>query len=161
MDNKKFSCCFTGHRKIEKDKIPLISALLETEIEKMVLDGVRYFYCGGAIGFDTLAEKAVIKLRKKYPDIKLCIAVPHRGQSSSFGEKERQEYDEILSLADKVVCLSEHYYSGCMHARNRFMVENSGYCICYLNEKTGGTTYTVNYAQKQGLHIINIADQFN
>ncbi len=161
MYNQKHSCCFTGHRRIRKENIPSINASLESEIEKMVLNGVRHFYCGGAIGFDTLAEKAVFKLRKKYPDIKLLIAVPHRKQSSSFGEKEQQEYDEILSLADKVICLSEHYYSGCMYARNRFMVDNSNYCICYLNEKTGGTAYTVSYAQKQGLYIINIAGQFN
>lgn len=161
MDNKKHSCCFTGHRRIEKDKISFISAALETETEKMIRNGIRFFYCGGAIGFDTLAEKAVIKLRKKYPDIKLLIAVPHRGQSNSFGEKERQEYDEILSLADEVIYLSESFYKGCMHARNRFMVNNSGHCICYLLKNTGGTAYTVGYAQEQGLQITNIANHFN
>lgn len=72
-----------------------------------------------------------------------------------------QEYDRIIALADEVICLSERYYKGCMHARNHFMVDNSNYCICYMTETTGGTAYTVGYAKQQGLHVINIADQFN
>ena len=72
-----------------------------------------------------------------------------------------QEYDRIIALADEVICLSERYYKGCMYARNRFMVDNSNYCICYMTETTGGTAYTVGYAKQQGLHVINIADQFN
>ena len=159
-DNRNFSCCFTGHRKIERDRLSPINTALEMEIEKMILKGIRYFYCGGAIGFDTLAEKAVLKLREKYPGIKLVIAIPHRGQGGSFGEEERQEYEQILSLADETVCLSERYYNGCMHARNRLLVDNSSHCICYLNGNTGGTAYTVRYAEKHALHIVNLAEHF-
>ena len=161
MGNEIISCCFTGHRRIDGEAAPSISAALEKEIEKMILDGICYFYCGGAIGFDTLAEKTVIRLRKKYPGIKLVIVVPHKGQSNSFGEKEKQEYDEVIALADEVICLSDFYYKGCMHARNRFMVDSSSQCICYLTGHTGGTVYTVHYAERQGLHIINLADQLN
>ena len=85
------------------------------------------------------------------------IAVPHKGQSDLWGEREKQEYDEIIALADEVECLSEAYYRGCMYARNRFMVDNSSHCICYLNENTGGTAYTARYAEEQGLQIVNIA----
>ena len=74
-----------------------------------------------------------------------------------WGEREKQEYDEIIALADEVECLSEAYYRGCMYARNRFMVDNSSHCICYLNENTGGTAYTARYAEEQGLQIVNIA----
>ena len=157
MDSKNISCCFTGHRRIEKDKTSFINAALETEIEKMISQGICNFYCGGAIGFDMLAEKAVIRLRRKYPEIKLIIAVPHKGQSDLWGEREKQEYDEIIALADEVECLSEAYYRGCMYARNRFMVDNSSHCICYLNENTGGTAYTARYVEEQGLQIVNIA----
>lgn len=43
MYNQKHSCCFTGHRRIRKENIPSINASLESEIEKMVLNGVRHF----------------------------------------------------------------------------------------------------------------------
>lgn len=50
------------------------------------------------------------------------------------------------------------YFKGCMHKRNRHLVDNSGYCICYLTRTQGGTAYTVDYALERGLPVINIAD---
>ena len=45
-----------------------------------------------------------------------------------------------------------------MHKRNRHLVDHSSICVCYLTEDRGGTAYTVNYAKKQGLKVINLAD---
>ena len=39
------------------------------------------------------------------------------------------------------------------------MVDNSSVCVCYLNRESGGTAYTVDYARKNGLEIINLAIQ--
>ena len=47
--------------------------------------------------------------------------------------------------------------SGCMHVRNRHLVDFSSYCICYQTKETGGTAYTVNYAKENGLIIYNVA----
>ena len=47
-----------------------------------------------------------------------------------------------------------------MHRRNRHLVDHSGTCICYLTRSTGGTAYTVDYARKKGLRIINVANDF-
>ena len=44
-----------------------------------------------------------------------------------------------------------------MLKRNRHLVDNSSVCICYLTESTGGTAYTVEYARKSGLTIVNLA----
>ena len=71
MYNQKHSCCFTGHRRIRKENIPSINASLESEIEKMVLNGVRHFYCGGAIRTESravLSEKRNSRnMMKFYP----------------------------------------------------------------------------------------------
>ncbi|MCL2883887.1 MAG: hypothetical protein FWF49_00185 [Oscillospiraceae bacterium] len=44
-----------------------------------------------------------------------------------------------------------------LQARNRALVDHSDVCVCFLNKSTGGTAYTVKYAQKKGLSIINLA----
>ena len=44
-----------------------------------------------------------------------------------------------------------------MSKRNRYMVDSSGYCICYVTQKKGGSYYTMNYAKEAGLGIINLA----
>lgn len=43
-----------------------------------------------------------------------------------------------------------------MFERNRHLVNNSGYLICYLREQSGGTFYTVCYAEQQGLEILRL-----
>ena len=68
-----------------------------------------------------------------------------------------QEYERIKALADKVVYTSQEYTKGCMHKRNRHLVDHSSVCVCYLTKKDGGTAYTVDYAEKQGLEIFNLA----
>ena len=157
ISDKIYSCCFTGHRTISSEKLIFLNDILTKETEKLILNGIRYFYCGGAVGFDTLAAKVVLELKKIY-DVQLIIAVPNRWQNKYFTEKQKEEYRQILHHADKVICLSDHYYKGCMQKRNQYMVDNSTYCICYLVSQTGGTAHTVDYARKHNLNIINIAD---
>ena len=41
--------------------------------------------------------------------------------------------------------------------KNRHLVDNSSVCVAYLTQSGGGTAYTVEYANKHGLKIINIA----
>lgn len=66
-------------------------------------------------------------------------------------------YEYIKSQCDKYVYTSENYYDGCMQKRNRHLVDNSSCCISYLTYKKGSTFYTYNYANSQGLNVINIA----
>ena len=44
-----------------------------------------------------------------------------------------------------------------MHKRNRHLVDNSSLCICYLTKQSGGTAYTVSYAESHDLKIVNVA----
>jgi uncharacterized phage-like protein YoqJ len=39
-------------------------------------NGARFFYAGGAVGFDTIAAEAVLSLKAELPDIVLIIVVP-------------------------------------------------------------------------------------
>ena len=120
--------------------------------------GYRYFGCGGALGFDTLAAQTVLRLREIYPEIRLILVLPCRDQTRGWKQADVAEYDRIMKAADKVTYTSEQYYSGCMHKRNRHLVDYSSLCVCYLTEQSGGTAYTVNYARSQGLKIVNVAE---
>lgn len=150
--------CFTGHRKVPKDDLARIQERLWEEIEKLVLKGMTWFVSGGALGFDTLAASTVIGLKQAYPEIKLVFALPCRQQSRFWSGQEKAIYQGLLGKADEVIYTSDNYFSGCMHVRNRFMVDKSAYCVCYLTEVTGGTAYTVRYAHEKGLKVISVAD---
>ena len=126
-------------------------------INYLYLQGVRTFLTGGALGFDALAAEAVIDSRREYKDIRLVVVTPCRDQTARWNAEQRARYERINTAADEVICLAEHYYRGCMHDRNRYMIDHSRVCICYLAEQTGGTAYTVGYARNKGLKVFNLA----
>jgi len=150
---KTKTCCFTGHRIILDNRAELNQKLKEAIIT-LVAKGVIYYGCGGAIGFDTLAALAVLELKKEYPNIRLIMVLPCRGQELKWSEADKRRYYDILKQADKVRYVSEHYYEGCMHKRNRHLVNGSDYCIAYLKRKSGGTWYTVHYARGKGVRVV-------
>lgn len=61
------TCCFSGHRHLPKQETLHIHNLLVKHILKLIHIGVNTFICGGALGFDTLAALAVLKIRSIYP----------------------------------------------------------------------------------------------
>lgn len=126
-------------------------------IEEAIQSGYLYFGTGGALGFDTLAAKAVLKLKHKYPQIKLILVLPCKSQTRGWPQADIDEYERIKQQADKVVYTSEEYFNGCMQKRNRHLVDGSSLCIAYLTKETGGTAYTVKYAKKNGVIVVNLA----
>ena len=156
--SKDSTCCFTGHRDIPRDEYMTTAELLSRCAERLILAGFNRFICGGALGFDTVAAVSVINLREKYPDICLFMALPCPDQDIKWMQKDRIFYRKILERADETVVLSDSYTKGCMMRRNRYMVDNSSVCICYVNKNSGGSFYTMNYAVNSGLRVINIAD---
>lgn len=148
------TCCFTGHRFIPEPERAVIEKELEAQIKKLIKRGIIYYEAGGALGFDTLAAQTVLRLREKYPEIKLILVLPCRNQTRGWKEEDILEYERIKAGADKYRILSEYYYDGCMHERNRRLVDSAACCICYLRRNTGGTAYTVNYAKENGVEII-------
>ncbi|MDD5924073.1 MAG: SLOG family protein [Clostridia bacterium] len=154
---KKHTCCFTGHRKIPPEEVPVVTQRLRNVLMESIKNGYRYFGSGGALGFDVLTARTVLELKQECPHIRLILVLPCRNQTRGWNKADIAEYKRIKSKADKVVYTSEQYYTGCMQKRNRHLVDNSSLCICYLKEQTGGTAYTVHYAEKCGLKIINIA----
>lgn len=150
------TCCFTGHRTIDMP-VEAVQKKLEAIIIKLISNGVIYYGAGGALGFDTIAALTILKIRKLYPHIRLILVLPCKDQTKGWSTYDIESYNYILGQADKVVYTSDKYYPGCMHKRNRHLVNNSRYCICYKTKDTGGTAYTVKYAVQSGLHIYNIA----
>ena len=151
------TCCFTGHRHIPEADREKIKHRLETVITSLYQRGVCYYGAGGALGFDTLAAQAVLRLRERYPALKLILVLPCLDQTKGWRQEDIAVYDQIKAGADKVVYTSQTYTPGCMHKRNRYLVDNSGTCVCYLTKQTGGTAYTVQYAKSHGLDIIDLS----
>ena len=152
--NRLHTCCFTGHRDIPPEILPTLAAKLEAIVLELIADDIRYFYAGGALGFDTLAAETVLRLRDQFPQIRLILALPCHEQTRGWSTASVERYESILRRANEVIYTSEHYTRGCMQRRNRFMVDHSAVCVAYCTHATGGSAYTLQYARKSGLRIL-------
>ena len=156
---RPMTCCFTEHRSLAPWEQLLITRRLARLLPLLAAQGVRYFGVGGALGFDTLAAQAVLKLRQNHGQIKLILVLPCADQAQKWSASDIQTYESIKIAADKVTCLSPAYVPGCMYKRNRHLVDHSGVCVCYLRKASGGTAYTVRYARQQGIPVWNVANR--
>ena len=150
--------CFTGHR-IVRDMEKAQQDLSDI-IERLIRNGAVNFYAGGATGFDTLAADAVILLRQKYPHIRLHLVLPccESEQTLRWSDTQKVKYRAILSAADGIEYISEHYYDGCMRKRNARLIELADCCVCYYNDKNSasGTGQTVRMALKKSIPVVNL-----
>ena len=157
MVDKVKVACVSGHRRLPQDCTEL-QANLEKAIVELIERGVVFFGNGAALGFDQMAAETVMRLKEGYPHIRLVMVLPcpPEQQSLKWNDEQKKRYYKMLEQADKVRILSPQYTEKCMLDRNRHMVDCSAYLICYLREQRGGTVYTVNYAERQGLKILRI-----
>lgn len=153
------TCCFTGHRKLPEEKLPQLRDALFKVIIRLASQGVTRFACGGALGFDTLAAQMVLVAKETFPQIQLILVLPCKTQDKYWSKEDREIYRQILTRADKVIFVSETYIQGCMQKRNRLLVEDGSVCVSYCTQKQGGTVYTLNYARRKGLKVINLAEK--
>ncbi len=150
-------CCFTGHRQISPQDGTYLPDAMDRALEEMIGAGVTTFRAGGAMGFDNFAALKVLNLKRKYGFVRLHLFLPCENQAKGWSEREREFYDYILAHADEITYASREYFKGCMHLRNRMMVDGSDFCIAYCNKNEGGTAYTVRYAAEKGVKLINVA----
>ena len=149
-------CSFTGHRRIDKAHKAKLLELLTKAVAYAYENGVRSFLTGGAVGFDTLAAKAVIIFRISHPDVRLIILVPCKNQSEKWSDYEKSVYEYTLSVADEIEYLAEEYYDGCMKERNAELAKRCDMLISYVGRYMGGSAQTLRMAQKLGKTVYNL-----
>lgn len=151
----RLTCAFTGHRNISEKDRKMLEEKLDILLPELVQKGVERFICGGALGFDTLAAKAVLRLKEKH-NVFFELALPCKDQTLKWNEKQKAEYNRIKESADRVNVLFDKYVTGCMQYRDAFMVDNSDVLVSYYRGRPGGTQYTYLYAENRGLKIIKL-----
>lgn len=159
------SCCFTGHRIVPGERTAEVSAETERTVRILAASDYKYFICGGALGFDTLAAQIVLQLEEEL-DIHLILALPCLNQTDRWlgmknGEDNIREYQRIKGRAAAIYYTGELYKDGCMKERNQFMVDHASFCIAYYNGSTrSGAGQTFRMAKKAGLAMYNICDGY-
>ena len=155
-ENRINSCSFTGHRQIESGHKPVLADLILRAIGYAYSQGCRKFYCGGALGFDTLAARQVILFKMGNSDCELHLLLPCINQDAKWTDEERWVYEHTLSSADTVTYISDEYTKDCMRKRNSELVRRADMLIAYSSREWSGSGQTVRMAKEKGIPVYNL-----
>lgn len=105
---------------------------------------------GMALGFDMMLAEACIEL-----GIPFIAAIPCATQAGIWPAQAQERWRTLRDRAERVEVLAELYTPSVMHARNRWMVDNSdGLIACWNGFYRGGTYHCVKYAKRQAKPIL-------
>lgn len=134
------SCFFIGHRDTEEAIYPKLRALVERHVLEC---GVTEFIVGHYGNFDRLAAKAVMEVRKQYPQIALLLLIPYHpaerpmktleGYNGTFYPPDQERVPRKLAIV----------------RANRYMIDHVDYLIAYAWHPGSNARALLEYAQKR------------
>lgn len=149
------TCCFFGHRTINETEA--LKSKLNELIEKLIVDeNVDTFLFGSKSRFNSLCLELVTKIKEKYPHIKRVYVRAEYPYISEYYKNYLLESYEDTYFPEKIMGAGRAAYV----ERNYEMINKSQFCIVYYDEQktptTGksGTKIALDYAMKQGKHVI-------
>lgn len=150
MENNVDNCAvFIGHNECYGVSVQQV----EQAIINLINKGVTVFMSGGQVGFDRMCAGCVHRLKKQYPDIINCLVIPYL----TFTVFDKNIFDDIIYPEG----FEKYHFKAAIPARNRYMVDNAAFAICYVNHGWGGAAQTYERAIKKKLNVINLGDWGN
>ena len=144
---KEQTATFIGH----KECYGVSSEQVREEIIKLIENGVTDFLSGGMGSFDWMCARIVFELKKNYPHIHNYLVIPYL----TFTILEEKYFDSIIYPEG----FEKYHFKSAIPARNKYLVDNSAYAICYVTHGWGGAAQTFEKAVKKGLTVINLGEK--
>ena len=145
MDKTKKTCCFFGHREVTHNIKPKLTEIIEKLITE---DGVTDFYVGHQGQFDSMVFYVLKELKAKYPKIRYTVVLAYMPD-----EHIKELYGEDTLFPDGLESVPKRF---AISRRNDWMIQQSGFAVCYVHKITGGAVKFREKAEKKGLQVINI-----
>ena len=150
-----YTVSFFGHRSIER------ASEVENRFDKLLHELITQkeyveFLIGRDGEFDLLASAAIKRAVREYGygNTHFTLVLPYIKAEYRYNEKEYLDYyDEVEVCAESAGA----YPKAAIQIRNRNMVDRSDLVVCCIQHKCGGAYKTMQYAEKQDKHIINLA----
>lgn len=124
------------------------NAAVRSAIVALIEKGVSEFISGGMGGFDWICARAVYELKKEYPHIRNSLVIPYL----TFTIRNKELFDDVIYPDG----FEKYHFKAAIPKRNRYLIDNSAYAICYVKHGWGGAAKTYEMAKKQKLEIIDV-----
>jgi uncharacterized phage-like protein YoqJ len=129
----------------------------QNKVYKLLLEELRIanpdlMISGGALGWDTMFAEAAIEL-----EIPFDLFLPYRDMGDNWPKDSKDKLEYLKSKSKSVIYTSEPYTKNCFFIRDEAMVNDCTEVFSLLNPgaKSGGTFYTVKYAEQKGKKVTN------
>ena len=144
MENNK-SCCFFGHSEVTHNIRPKLTALIEKLITE---ENVTEFYVGNQGQFDSMAYSVLKELKGKYPHIRYTVVLAYMPD-----EHIKELYGEETLFPDGMETVPKRF---AISKRNDWMIQQSGFAVCYVHKITGGAAKFREKCVKKGLRVTDV-----
>lgn len=162
METKKI-CCFleNGEKTLgygeNTTQCDDLKDAMRDEITHLITEqGVTHFISGMERGIATYAAEIVLELKRMYPFITLESAIAYETQAEEWGEEARVRYYDLLARCDVETMLHRQYTPDCTVAKDRYMIDGSGYVLTVWDECDTDLAAAVQYAREKGKRIVCI-----
>ena len=151
-----YTVSFFGHRYI--DNASEVEQHLDCLLHDLIVQKEYVEFLVGRDGdFDTIASAAIKRAIHSYGygNAHFILMLPYMKAEYRDNEKEFLDYyDEVEVCTES----SEAHPKSAIQVRNRCMVDRSDLVVCCIQHKSGGAYRTMQYAEKQGKQVRNLAD---
>ncbi len=141
------SCTFFGHR----DCFHLDTDVLRSAIEGLIEKGVDTFYVGNHGRFDSAVLVCLRSLKKEYTHIGYFVVL-------AYLPTKKSEYHLYADCSIYPEGLEVGLPQFAIERRNRWMIDQSDYCLCYVTHTGGGAYKFARIASHRGLSVINLGE---
>ncbi|MBQ8380545.1 MAG: hypothetical protein IJY18_01495 [Clostridia bacterium] len=137
---------FYEHNKIEALLYPILKDLIDNK------EWVE-IYIGRNGEFDVFVASIIKRIKKRfdYCNCELSLVLPYNVKDVEFYEKY---YDSVFIPES----IEKAYPKAAIAKRNEWMVSECDLCICYVNCDKGGAFKALEFAEKLGKRVINLAE---
>lgn len=153
---------FIGKRILPKRIIKKIQKNFIILLKNQLQNGTEIFCTSGAIGFETAAATAVIRLRRKkrYRHIQLVLLDFGHDQGLYWNQRSRRTYEKIRQKADRIVPVPGGDAESDLDLYKRVLEKaDAGACqVCCLPDRRDGTAELVKLARQKGCRILDIRE---
>lgn len=137
-------CTFFGHA----DAYNINLTVLKECIEQLIGEGVNGFYVGNQGNFDRAVYDCLHQLRVKYPHIHISVVLAYLPENNQNQKASMDAiYPEGIEIGPPKFAIER---------RNKWMINASQYCICFITRKWGGAYKFARRAKCRGLTVINL-----
>lgn len=151
-----YNVSFFGHRYVER--ATEIENRLDILLHDLIIKREYVEFLIGRNGdFDLLASAAIRRAVRSYAygNTHFTLVLPYMKAEYRDNEQSYLEYYDEVEICSES---AEAHPKSAIQVRNRNLVNRSDLVVCCIQHKSGGAYQTIQYAEKQGKRIVNLAE---